>query len=365
MPAKIAIYYVVMLVSSVAACFQFIGIEKILEYASESRPYSTLLGQSPKISHPKDEDTIKILCMGDSNYFYPPSFLSESVPSPNDLPKMIASSIKKRTKQQGIMVSQWAYPSAIMFDYYCLYYRAMEFSPDLIIVPINWRTFAADCIDDPLWFHPELSGLAPICANLPPGSRNPIRDRDISALRQFQYKLSFGSVYLLGVKRWTLAELKTLSLLLSRNLISGGFGQAKNSLIGAGNFAIVPEKMGVRFPARIADDNPRIVSLRALASVASKNQTKILFFVWPVDHERFSKIDIMDESVLEQSLVMIGKIAEKKNTYFLDLSHLLRHGYFHDHLGHCKIQGREKIAEALAPSIMEILELDELQEDIK
>jgi len=109
------------------------------------------------------------------------------------------------------------------------------------------------------------------------------------------------------------------------------------------------------FPMQVSNNNPRVVSLSALARVASEHGVKVLFYVWPLDLEYLIELGALDTGALENSRHVIMEAARKENVYFLDLSDFLGHEYFRDPYGHCKQEGQEKIARKLAEETLEIL----------
>ncbi len=74
-----------------------------------------------------------------------------------------------------------------------------------------------------------------------------------------------------------------------------------------------------------------------------------------IDQERFEKIGHLDKKSLAKSKKLIAEAVDEESIYFVDLSNLLEHKYFFDNNGHCVIEGRRKIAKALAPKVAEIL----------
>jgi hypothetical protein len=61
---------------------------------------------------------------------------------------------------------------------------------------------------------------------------------------------------------------------------------------------------------------------------------------------------------LERSKRLILGAIMRENVYFTRLSETLENKYFHNYTGHFTIEGREKLAEALAPRVLEILKAD-------
>lgn len=106
----------------------------------------------------------------------------------------------------------------------------------------------------------------------------------------------------------------------------------------------------------IPPTNVAYCSLRALAHVASQRKINVLFFVWPLNKEDLTAIGTMDEAAFARSTELIREMTEGEYTHFIDLSDVLRHGDFADFYSHSTVRGRRKIAEALAPEVLEILQ---------
>lgn len=359
-PTTIIAHYIAFLVVATGLCFWCVGTDTILEYACKTKPYAHVLDPGSRETLPDEassgrKDAVVVLCFGDSNYFYPPfTVIIPKADAMLNLTEMISRKICEREGMPNTTVLGWHYPGASMFDYYCLYYEAIKFRPDIIVVPINWRSFGSPWLDNSMQSHHELSSFVPLCEKFPPDCENPLRARGISMAKQFQHKLFFNSLYLTGVKHWILAELRLILLLCERNIIPFKLSKDKSDRKSPDKLEVHPT-MQSRFPMTVESSNATFQNLSALAHAASRRGTKTLFFVWPLDKQYLSEIGILDESALECSIQRIRKAVQKENTYFVDLSGLLRQGFFHDKLGHCKIQGRMIIAAALAPTILEIL----------
>lgn len=112
------------------------------------------------------------------------------------------------------------------------------------------------------------------------------------------------------------------------------------------------------FPMEINESNPTFQDFRALIQVASNHETRVLFYIWPLDQEYFETLGILDRSLLDRSKRLFRDAIEGEGIYLLDLSSLLAHEYFADILGHCTLDGRRKVAEALAPKVLEIVKDD-------
>ncbi len=359
-PIRIGIYYLAWLVAAAMLSLQLIGFEPFIERASENKPYSYLFSKRwyDKLSDNKG-NPLKVICLGDSNYF----------PAYDGMSKLLDEEISKRAEFQNLIVSQWAFVAADMFDYYCLFYEAERYSPDLIVIPINWRTFGSSWLSEKSYFNPELSALAPLRGGVLSEHENPVRSRGISLTKQIEYKFSIYSLYPMGIKMWVLDNLRAHLRPQPQAAVLPKVAGEENASIETPSESIedgqpdaeeqppsdLRSTFEANFPMGVTNSNPMMKDLRALASVASKHGTKVLFFVWPLDLESFADVGILDKPALEHSMQMVMKATEKENVYFVDLSNLLEHRYFKDKWGHCKAAGQRRIAAALAPTVIAIL----------
>ena len=369
-PAKIGAFYVVWLVAAVLLCVRLVGAQTILEHASENRPYSVLFGEYYSRGLSDDGGSAKVICFGDSTSFLPPDETAYNGNPDVHMPGLIRLAVSRLETERELKFSEWAFPASYVFDYYCLYYEALKFSPDLIIIPLNWKCFGSDFIHDPRWFHPELSALAPLRAELPSGYENPVRARGISWVRQLEYRIGFYSIYSIGIKNWAVNNMRVFLNSYVRQFVPLQFMEDKKAaskppaptLVEDENAANGPEDPeGGRkpqnpfYPMAVERSNPTFRTLRAFAHVASKRGTKVLFYIWPMNQEFFAHIEILDKPALDRSRRLVVEAIRQEGVPCVDLSDLLEHKYFSDPHGHCTVKGRWKIAEALAPEVLELL----------
>jgi hypothetical protein len=161
-----------------------------------------------------------------------------------------------------------------------MFYKALDYSPDLIIIPINWRMFGPDLLEDKTYFNPELSGFVPLRSELPPGYMDPVRSSGISTLSQAQYKTHRVTLYLMGMKLWGREKAKAYYTRLMKAL---GNPVKEQRFRGYGTrarrFSANAETMSRLYPMEISESNVTHRRLQALAYVISKHDTKVLFFI--------------------------------------------------------------------------------------
>ena len=371
-PIIIGLSFAVSLIFAIFMCLKIVGEESILAHASKHKPYSVLLAEQYYRDFQSNADCKRIICFGDSNSFHPPDVI---VPKSDTfavhMPGLIREAMKGSGTQSVPVFSEWAFAGASMFDYYCLFYQAVDLSPDLIIVPINWRTFGQNWLENSDWLHPELSAFVPVMEHLPAGFQSPVRSREISLIKQIESKVYLHRIYIVGMKACVTTNLQSLLSASAGKSEStevtafenNGDRQDRKAIDGRHNFQVAKRMIGFEaepplehlFPMEIEENNPTYQSLRSLVHIASERGVPVLFYIWPLDKKRLAEAGMLDETSFANSKNSIAEAVRAKNSYFVDLSDLLEHRYFSDVKGHCKISGRRKIAEALLPEIIAII----------
>ena len=361
---RIAICYATILASVAVGLFFAVGREKLLAYATESRPYSMLFSGYSHRDLLEHSGSFKIICLGDSNYFYPPDIRFAADPETFDahIPGLINEEMKACGFAPEPSFTEWAYAGANMLDYYCLFYKAVKLAPDLIIIPINWRSFSQSWIESPTFFHPELSAFAPLDTDLPLSYEDPIRAAGITAIKQIEYKIHILSLYKIGFENWSskirgsaLGKNKTDGI---SNALFGLPARRKKDLKIELLIDDTEEFFQLYYPATVSPENLTFKRMRSLAFIASQHDIKVLFYIWPLDKELLTETKRWQESTFDDSKWIVANAIDaesRKDVFFFDLSDLLAHEDFHDAAGHCTAEGKKKIAEALAPQIALIL----------
>jgi hypothetical protein len=387
--------YIVILALAAWVGLHAIGSEKILSFATEVKPYASLFDGS-SFGGPVEEDSAaKVIFFGDSNSYYPPD--RAVAPQPESFSIHFPGLVLEEMEALGMMpeprIMEWAFAGASMFEFYCLYYKAAKLSPDLIVIPINWRSFGSEWLENPTYIHLELSALAPLHSRLPLEYKDPIRAKGISTARQIRYRLELPYIYLTGFDIWVSQTRKSILGTDQEATIIPPKAPAldiETSQTGQSVFdtdqeetIIAPEAPPVdkgprgehakydelrisrkvrnlrsSYPMEISDKNPTFQRIRTLAYIASRHDTKVLFYIWPMDKELMKDLGVLNEILFEASRKAIFEevnLHAGKNVFFADFSSLLRHKDFHDIHGHFTVEGRGELARTIAPQIVEIL----------
>lgn len=379
-PVRMGICYPASLALVTLACFWLIGTRDILVSAMTSRPYavlfddyhfSGLLREYREKNLVEDSQVKRVLFLGDSAAFFPPdTIFPRDINSAIHLSGLLLDSISSREQGINLKMSDWSYIGATLFDRYCLYYQARKYQPDLIIVSIHWISFGSPWQDNPDFFRLELSALVPLRSELPKDYKDPLYSAGITIMKQIEHKLSIYSLYPIGARNWIRGSLWDILGGEIRSTASAedppegepaipdaspGIPQSGNSTGPRKKSTMSPEGYSKNYPMKIEPSHPALANIRALSYVASKHKTKVLFYLWPVDLDHFKEIGIHDPAEFEKSRLRIRDAARGEGIFFVDLSTLLGHEYVFDWQGHFTVEGRRKIAEALAPKVLEIL----------
>lgn len=383
---RIGLHLLVFLIAAVFLCVTVAGTENILGHASKSRPYSEALIKLHDLDRINDSDSERVICMGDSNNFFPFDLRSYGANMDLHLPQLLQDEMESASGRGGTQFFEWAFVGATMYDYYCLYFQAARYSPDLIIVPINWRMFGSSFIGDGKPYNPQLSAFVPVRTALPQGYADPVRSKGISAMKQARYKLSIVlPLYPIGIKNWMTDSLNSFFISDTQNppleeseqnemnivndrldsngkeeadILNGSIPEIEKKRDAPPQREIPPGQGASNpvFPMEILETNITFRDLCALTEIVSQNRTKVLFFIWPLDQEQLAEKGVWNQASFELSKQRIKNATLKENCYFVDLSVFLERKYFYDKNGHCGPAGRKKIAERLALKILKLLD---------
>jgi len=381
-PIKIGAYYVVLLVIATTITIWSIGEDVILGSASKSKPFAFLLGDRDfpwkSFNKPLSDDTDSKLSVyfGDSTSFMPPDAWNANQANFDiHMPGLISGAVRKREEHPEVTFLEWAFQGASMFEYYCMFFKVKKYSPDLIIIPINWVFFGHIPHENG-----ELSAFVPLWVDdLSADHENPVRLRGISVVKQLSHKISLYSLYPTGIKIWVSENLRSLPVVRALEGAPIEFAGNESRAITASEVSEAndgsketeespQQQMRAGFTPgnrrarrligsmKIPTSDTTYRSFCALAHLASKRKVKVLFFIWPLNKEDLKAVGRFDESEFRHSRKLFIEATEGEYTCFMDLSGLLEHRDFADFNSHCTVKGRRKIAEALAPKVLEILQ---------
>ncbi len=343
----VGVYYLVCLFLLTALT---IRCELFAKFAGDIKPYSILFtGYATK--ELQRGFPIKVIFFGDSSLFYPPDRRADSDAAHTHTPLLLQESLSSRHPYVRIGVAEWAFASANMFHYYCMFYKAMDFSPDLVIIPINWNSLS------PVWKalakdeFMELSALVPALSLL--DSENPLRPYGISHKKQLRYEIQIFSLYPMGFKEWAINGTNVAIARASRRV---------SEAADDGSLDFVPRRdhdhgfLRAAYPMNITEEHEIFRYIRAIIQVGRKHQVRILFYINPINQTLLEELDIMDHRSFERSKDGILKAIQEQGGCWTDLSDVLSEPYFVDEMEHYSLEGRKIIAERLSTKVIAMLE---------
>ena len=179
---KLGIYYLLFIALTTAFFLRAAGFQEIVIRAGESKPYSSIFveglrdGFSPRGLMSEKEAQTTVLFFGDSNMDLP---LGKEC---FQMAPLLETALSEKDDSLRPIVSKFQYPSADIFDFYCIFSLTLKDPPDLYVVPINWRSFSRMWYEAQGFHNPELSGFIPMSQRLPEGQPDPLQYWRISPI---------------------------------------------------------------------------------------------------------------------------------------------------------------------------------------
>jgi len=346
---RVGVYYLAMLATAIILCCQF---DSLPRFASNIKPYSFLYSEKTTDMLNSD-DQIEVIYLGDSTLFCPPHLRMDEGDPRSHTPELLDDILATQEHQLKINVTGWAFPAARMYHYYCLFYKAIEFSPDLLIIPINWN-FLGDaeellelCALAPLSDDPALAGSLRSMGN-------PLRFKGISWIRQIQYKLEFFWIYPIGLKEMVRSKINTVI----RNNADESDGAFDKKRIPPERWWADDQRVIEGFyPLHISEKYEGYYFTQVLAYIGARHGVKILFYITPINYGYLDSAGYLDREAIEASKRLFMMATRGPGIYGFDFSEILSEEDFWDVLpnDHYEVSGRKKITEKLAPTVLKIL----------
>ena len=364
-PAKIFFWYAAWIVVIYLALFKMVGTEMALKYLGSGKTYANVLLSFKDLPRTPPDNKVRIFFFGDS-----------TIATPNKeeaTPVKLQEQLQEIYGRDSIEVIPWAFIGASMFHYYCLACKAETYSPSMIIVPINYRTFGEtwdtqNHFGDGKIVYSELLSFAPMwerfgkdVASL--GDLEPFSMFDKAAKRS-----KFLEVYyFLGIKLWTKDFLnRTFSKSSpARDRISSAnknLNKAINETVGGmfENGRITEEAFDGLFPPQVSESQAQFSTYVALIDALRRRRIPFIFYLTPLNIEEMKEYDAYDPVEFRKSIELFRREVASRGGVFIDASLLLKRGEF-TMLEHYGPEGAEQLAEVLRPEIEIMLSLEERQ----
>ncbi len=363
-PPKIFFWYAAWIVGIYLALFETVGTEMALKHLGSGKTYADVLLSLQDFPHKPPNDQARIFFFGDSTIATPNK---EEAP-----PAKLQEQLQEIYGRDTIEVIQWAFTGASMFHYYCLACKAEKYSPSMIIVPINYRTFGE------MWdaqthygaegkvMYSELLSFAPMWERFGKdvtslGDLEPFSMFDKAAIRS-----KFWEVYYFrGIKLWSkdflertfskpspvldqiLAQNKSLTEDINKN-VGEMFKKKKSS----------EDLFKGLFPPQVSESQSQFHTYIALIDALRRRRIPFLFYLTPLNIEEMEEYDAYDPVKFQRSIELFRREVASGGGVFVDVSMLLKPGEF-TILEHYGPEGAEKLAEALRPEIEIMLRMEE------
>jgi hypothetical protein len=282
----------------------------------------------------------------------------------------LEKSLSDKYGKDRVEIIQWAFSGASMFHYYCFVCKAEQYSPDLIVIPINFRTFGSHWVKglrtgrkkDQLLYN-ELLVFAPL--------RERFSD-DVYSINDLQGFTIFDRIsleanfweayYLLGFKLWAKDTLCLLFFNSSPELDRiNRENMAKQEATEAWaesfeNAERSEEFFESLYPMELPSDNMQLRLYATLVDALYRRQIPFMFYVSPINTQEMNGSGVFDDVKFDKIIEQMKEIAVSKGGIFLDVSRLLSDEQF-GLLEHYTPEGARIVAQSIQPEIEQILQL--------
>jgi hypothetical protein len=324
-----------------------IGPQTALKYAVKIAPYAVIYHNRPARAANASTGRL-IFYFGDSSVAPPPWARTDTPRIPAVLEDVLADSYPELGP---VTVVDWSFAGARLFHYYCLLFEAADYSPDLIIIPINWRNLGPRSWESEERFSfRELGALVPLSECTTSAEKAILRREGISAPKRFFSPLTQPVLCIKGLKTWGRIRLgleseedpaaRLLEGLRSDETIIDRFGD---------------KQLFEQYTLEVSTSNPHLETLRLLAETATRRRNVLLFYITPIHIDEMRQRKPFDPFIFADSVVRLANTTTFGTSFCLSLVSLLRETDFIDCFEHYTPEGNRTIARALAPEVRKLL----------
>jgi len=351
-PLSILLWHVLSLLCVLVVALLAIGKSSILECSAKTKPYAVVFQTRNLLGRANQASDRLIIFFGDSSVAQPP-WAERDAP---DIPTILQHELRKGHPEFGeVSVVTGAFNGARMFHYYCLLFEAEKYSPDLVIIPINWRSLGPK---SPEWREKypffELSALVPLGERTFESGERIFQLEDIPPSRQLMYSLHRPLLYLRGLRMWTRIKLGMES---KEEPLSSRVKELPTAEVMIGLFS--DEELFRTYANEIAGDNSQLAILRSLVETSNRRGLKVLFYITPIHAQEMRRRPRFRVPTLWESIGRVVQAATSETSICLNLLELLGAEDFIDFYEHYKPEGNRMIATALVPGVQELIMLPE------
>jgi hypothetical protein len=341
-------WYMLFLAAVFVMLFFALGREAVLTESAKVKPYAVVFRGTDEIRAARAAHRRLIFFFGDSSVAQPPWARKDSP----HIPALLEKELQKMYPEAGgVTVVDWAFDGARIFHYFCLLYAAKEYRPDLIIIPINWRSLGHDSWErDEKYAFRDLSALIPLGEREQPYGKILLADEHVSAVGQALNRLRRPLLYASGLRFWGRTRIgieqkddpleSLMSVLPPVNDLMAQYSD---------------KRLFEQYPLVVAENNSLLKEVEALSRAAAENGLTVLFYITPIHMGEMSRRSGFDEAAYLKSAEVIRDSANAGDSACIDLSRLLREDDFIDCFEHYSPAGNQAVARALVPEAAQLL----------
>jgi len=325
-----------------------IGKPSVLACSSKLKPYAVAFQTKSLLEQACLSSDRLIIFFGDSSVAQPPWAESNSP----GIPATLAAELRASYPEIGeVSVVEWAFNGARMFHYYCLLFEAAKYSPDAVIIPINWRSLGPKSEEWRRIYHfPELSALVPLREMAFEPGKGVFELEDIPPLGRFAYVFHRPMLYLRGMRMWLRIRLGMES--------EGDPASVRPETLPPVSVLMSffsDEELFRTYANDIARGNTQLRILRALTEAAGRQGMNVLFYITPIHVDELRRRPRFNARMCRESVGRVVEAATSETSMCLNLLELLREEDFIDFYEHYRPEGNRKIARALAPAVRRLI----------
>jgi hypothetical protein len=344
----ISIWFALSVVIFFVYAVHVIGKPEILEYSATVKPYSRVFQSRTMLRDGSRKSSPLIFFFGDSSVAQPPWAEKDS---PGICSILEAELKKSRPDLKDFSLIEWSFPGSRPFHYYCMLFEAQRYSPDLLVIPINWRILGPVRYEwNRRFAFPELSATVPLNERALPSGRSVMHIEDISLKRHLSYLPLQPMLYVTGLKLWLRTFLG----------IDDGESSAGPAHLPAGAEEIISSisdrQLFRQYVNSLDGDNAQMDTLSALVEASSRQGINLLFYITPIHMYEMRRRPDYDPERFKESIGRVVQTVTSDHSRCLDLSGLLDKEDFIDNFEHYAPSGNRRIALAIQSAVLESIE---------
>lgn len=319
---------------SFLAVYLKVGSRTLLKYAATIKPYAQFYISADWIGTPQVSTQKLVFFFGDST-------LQRGFDENHEgTAEMLESELRRTYPDLGkVSVLRKSFGSATLYHFYCMLFLAEKYSPDLVIIPVNWMWLGMKSPGGYFLGKQHLSkiaGVVPMREYFSSNKGNPLRQVGVSPKDKISYMMDIPLLHMTGMRLWIRERLC--------------LPETEGTASTIDWFPMSPPGY-----AELCPGHQSIDLLRYVAETAEKRNIRVLFYIVPSETmlgDRFP----LEPDQFKCSVEQILNASETRTTRGLNFARLLNADQFIDSV-HYGASGHRDMARVLAPEVY--LELSE------